>query len=839
MTKKTALNLLLGFTLLAAAPAGAVDWGGADLEPANNEVLSGTYTHVGEFIVGGGTTVFVNSGAGLYVYADTITINGKLTADGGGYSGGINGAKGSPTGDPGGDGFGPGKGYGGDTGKGGGGGGHANANSYPRSGGNGEGFAGIYGWGGSVYGSTYSVSIPFSADDIHMGSGGGGGGGGDLNTVSGAGGSGGGVIYLEADYMTIAGTVTANGSDGGAGLDTWDDVNSPGGGGGGSGGGILIKAARNLSLSNTLISADGGTGGAAINASNSTPFYAGGGGAGGRIKMIYASGNFSNITVSTSAGKGGEKGIALGNYAAYGSSGTVSYGLLPSSPTGFAYQGVFKSSISYSWDLKSSGWGGPLSLAPVLASYNFRLYESTTARPLSGFFMNVSVSSNITTAYETALVPDTLYRRTLTAYTDYGDSIPSTELSTYTSAASPAASQTAAFSNLSPGAITFSWSSGTASEGFNPGYTAYEVSRAENGDFSGAVSTTTGLVALSSSSSGLAINATYYFRARALGLDGAHTSFTSFLSTSTLAVAPADPAFTGVFLDSFTFAWSSGSAGTGFNPSWTLYEAQISTDGFYTLSGSSVTAAREASFTNLSLGTFYSTRVLSLNNNGVPSAFSAAVSTAPGNFTDLEATGQPEPPQPTSRFSYTGQATFAWYPPSGAAAVYRYWLEIGTTPGASDFLFHHSVPAATLSYSTDTLDSGKTYYARVRAESLAGVLGEFSDAGDGVTVWISGTETPVSKPYNWPNPFNPSEGATNIGFHLEAAADVTLKIFTLQGRLVHEKKANEASGGNKVWQWNGRNDRGTMVEPGGYVALITKRYSGKTSSQRFKIAVLY
>jgi hypothetical protein len=495
--------------------------------------------------------------------------------------------------------------------------------------------------------------------------------------------------------------------------------------------------------------------------------------------------------------------------------------------------------MTYGWNSKTTGWGGPLSMLPALTTYQFRLYESTSAAPLSDFYRNVAVSSTAVTASETGLFPNTTYYRFLTAYTDYGDSMPSGTVSTHTFAAAPQAAAGSAFPSAAPDSITFAWSSGTAASGFNPAYTSYEVSRSTHGDFSMPVSTIE-ITAISSAPAGLSIDTTYYFRVRAHGLNAAYTGFTPVLSTVTLCVLPDAPVFAAINVDSFTFAWSSGSAAGGFNPSWTLYDAQISLDSFLTISDSTRTAALQMTFTGLAPGTFYSARVRAVNSNGTPTGFALpVVSTAPGNLTNLEAPGRPEPPTPTAKFSYTGSATFTWYPPSGPVQLYRYWLEIGTMPGGNDFLSSSSVPATTLSYAAAGLLSDRSYYARVRAESMAGVLGEFSNAGPGVAVWLAATVSPVTKPYNWPNPFDPALAPTNIGFNLVSPAQVTLKVFTLQGSLVYETDANEASGGNKIWQWNGRNGRGKMVEPGGYVGLIIKHYAGGTDSQKFKMAVLY
>ena len=45
------------------------NYGGANLTPANGDVLSGTFTNVGQFLVSGGTTVFEASGVALSAVA--------------------------------------------------------------------------------------------------------------------------------------------------------------------------------------------------------------------------------------------------------------------------------------------------------------------------------------------------------------------------------------------------------------------------------------------------------------------------------------------------------------------------------------------------------------------------------------------------------------------------------------------------------------------------------------------------------------------------------------------------------------------------------------------------
>lgn len=822
MKKIAALTAAL---LLLPLPASAVDMEGGDLTPANYETLSGTYTNVGNFIISAGDTVFVGQGAGLFVYASTVTIHGHLNANGRGEPGGYSGEPGFA----GGQGFGPGKGDAGLTGSGGGGGGYGDADGDGFSGGDGDGSPGS---GGLPYGLTTQMTVPFSADDIFMGSGGGGGGGGAAATTSGAGGSGGGLVYIEADYIVITGTVSANGLAGGTGIDP-NGTNPGGGGGGGSGGAIAIISRGSLSMPSGGLFADGGPGGGSIGTGigGEVP---GGGGSAGRVNILYGSFSAGDIALSTGAGVGGEAGF-WSDYAQSGSSGTVSMGVLPSSPTGLAFTGVFRTSVSYSWDgMAEADFGGPLSMLPALTIMQFRFFAATEDLPFTASFTGVSASSEAAAAEETGLTPDTTIYRFITAYTDLGDSAASPVISTWTWAAPPVLQQASAFVGLSSYSLSVAWSSGTAGTGFNPAYTSYELSFSSSEAFGAPVSTGF-LTGVSSAPAGLLANTTYYLRVRALGLNGAYTPFTQTVSTPTMAAPPYAPVFYEVHDSSAVLVWNGAD-----NPGGTVFEAQLSVDNFLTVSSAPLTTDTTAYFGELKPGTVYTARVRALNRALVPTGFSVSVSTTPGSFGNLEAPGRPEPPQPSSPYSYDGSAVFTWSPPAGAVPIHEYILEFGTFPGGND-LGTDSVPASgALSYSTNTLVSGKTYYGRVRANSKAGVLGEFSAPGSGVQVWITSSEAAISKPYNWPNPFDPVSGPTNIGFNLSGPATVTLRIFTLQGREVWSRSAYEPSGGNKVWTWNGRNGAGSTVEPGGYAVMLTKDYPGGGSqTQKFKLAVLY
>jgi len=96
-------------------------------------------------------------------------------------------------------------------------------------------------------------------------------------------------------------------------------------------------------------------------------------------------------------------------------------------------------------------------------------------------------------------------------------------------------------------------------------------------------------------------------------------------------------------------------------------------------------------------------------------------------------------------------------------------------------------------------------------------------------------ETLQEKPFNAPNPFNPDAEETEICYYLdEEDDDVKIKLFTLTGDLVYSWENISGREGLNQWPWNGKNEKGRIVENGGYICLIET--GGK--KQKCKIAVL-
>ncbi|RME43655.1 MAG: hypothetical protein D6795_19130, partial [Deltaproteobacteria bacterium] len=203
----------------------------------------------------------------LHLVADSILIdeNSRIDAANAGYRG-LSNSRGE----------GPGGGDGGSSSVDGGGGG-----GYGGKGGFGvlDGSSSPAASGGDPYGDPETM-------EIQMGSAGGAAGARDGDS-GGRGGRGGGAVHLEARRITIAGTITANGENGG--------VFNNDGAGGGAGGGILIDT-QAFEFTGTL-TANGGNGGSVDDG--------GGGGGGGRIKIFYGSGTLDGeITAQGGHGDG-------------------------------------------------------------------------------------------------------------------------------------------------------------------------------------------------------------------------------------------------------------------------------------------------------------------------------------------------------------------------------------------------------------------------------------------------------------------------------------------------------------------------------------------------------
>jgi hypothetical protein len=74
----------------------------------------------------------------------------------------------------------------------------------------------------------------------------------------------------------------------------------------------------------------------------------------------------------------------------------------------------------------------------------------------------------------------------------------------------------------------------------------------------------------------------------------------------------------------------------------------------------------------------------------------------------------------------------------------------------------------------------------------------------------------------FPNPFSSNREVQNLDFSLVQDAEVSLKIYTLQGALVRTlaEKSRLQGDGRKLFTWDGRNGEGSLVVNGVYLAVL-------------------
>lgn len=92
---------------------------------------------------------------------------------------------------------------------------------------------------------------------------------------------------------------------------------------------------------------------------------------------------------------------------------------------------------------------------------------------------------------------------------------------------------------------------------------------------------------------------------------------------------------------------------------------------------------------------------------------------------------------------------------------------------------------------------------------------------------------PADKVYNWPNPVNPGENATNIRYYLNNAAAVNIKIYDMAGDKVDELCDTGTANAWNEAEWDVGN-----ISSGVYLARVEACGGGKTEVRFIKIAVI-
>lgn len=227
--------------------------------------------------------------------------------------------------------------------------------------------------------------------------------------------------------------------------------------------------------------------------------------------------------------------------------------------------------------------------------------------------LNASVSTEAVSRDFTGLTPNTLYSARVRAanfagvVTDWTDLASTTTLSDIPSAG--------VVDSVTESTIAVSWTAG-----LNPAGTVFTAQLSQN-DFA-SVQASSATVAASAVFSGLSANTTYYLRVRSANSAGTATDFAVIGSTATPAVKPSTAAYTGVG-DSFLRAnWLAAG-----NPGGTVYELELTSDAYSTLTASTRTTAVSYLFSGLEPQIAYEARVRAAGHNGLNTAYADLGST--------------------------------------------------------------------------------------------------------------------------------------------------------------------------------------------------------------------
>ena len=229
---------------------------------------------------------------------------------------------------------------------------------------------------------------------------------------------------------------------------------------------------------------------------------------------------------------------------------------------------------------------------------------------------------------------------------------------------------------------------------------------------------------------GAAVGKTYYYKVRALNVDGAAGAYSSTVSGAAKAVAPAAPTVTMTYSDSGKpkLTWSAVSGAT----SYRVYRSESRGTG-YSLLGT--TTSTSYVNTGAAAGKTYYYRVKAVNSAGT-SAYSNIVS-------GRAKAAIPAAPRVTiGNSSASGKPQLTWAAVDGAAKyeIYR------STQQSTGFTLLGTTTST--SYVNTGAAVGKTYYYKVRALNVDGAAGAYSSTVSGAAKAVAPAAPTVTMTYS-------------------------------------------------------------------------------------------
>ena len=366
----------------------------------------------------------------------------------------------------------------------------------------------------------------------------------------------------------------------------------------------------------------------------------------------------------------------------------------------------------------SSASGKPqLTWAAVDGAAKYEIYRST--QQSTGFTL---LGTTTSTSYVNtgAAVGKTYYYR-VKAVNSAGTSAYSNIVSGRAKAAIPAAPHVTIGTSSASGKPQLTWAAvdGAAK------YEIYRSTQQSTGFTLLGTTTSTSYV-----NTGAAVGKTYYYKVRALNVDGAAGAYSSTVSGAAKAVAPAAPTVTMTYSDSGKpkLTWSAVSGAT----SYRVYRSESRGTG-YSLLGT--TTSTSYVNTGAAVGKTYYYRVKAVNSAGT-SAYSNIVS-------GRAKAAIPAAPHVTiGTSSASGKPQLTWAAVDGAAKyeIYR------STQQSTGFTLLGTTTST--SYVNTGAAVGKTYYYKVRALNVDGAAGAYSSTVSGAAKAVAPAAPTVTMTYS-------------------------------------------------------------------------------------------
>ena len=366
----------------------------------------------------------------------------------------------------------------------------------------------------------------------------------------------------------------------------------------------------------------------------------------------------------------------------------------------------------------SSASGKPqLTWAAVDGAAKYEIYRST--QQSTGYSLLGTTTS--TSYVNTGAAAGTTYYYKVCAVNSAGTSAYSNIVSGRAKAAIPAAPRVTIGTSSASGKPQLTWAAvdGAAK------YEIYRSTQQSTGFTLLGTTTSTSYV-----NTGAAVGKTYYYKVRALNVDGAAGAYSSTVSGAAKAVAPAAPTVTMTYSDSgkpkLTWSAVSGAA------SYRVYRSESRGTG-YSLLGT--TTSTSYVNTGAAAGTTYYYKVCAVNSAGT-SAYSNIVS-------GRAKAAIPAAPRVTiGTSSASGKPQLTWAAVDGAAKyeIYR------STQQSTGFTLLGTTTST--SYVNTGAAVGKTYYYKVRALNVDGAAGAYSSTVSGAAKAVAPAAPTVTMTYS-------------------------------------------------------------------------------------------